>query len=317
MNPISMTTILTAATTAVLVGAVSALTPTAGALQGPPATEVYLASLSRTDGRVSVGTPENISNSPGYDNQPFFTPARDGSAVLFTSARGAVESACGKPQTDIYRYDIEARTLTQLTDTPECEYSPTVTPGGQISVIRVEADGTQRLWQFTGKTAATLVLSDIKPVGYHAWLNGTTLALFVLGEPSTLQIADTATGKATIAARNIGQSLLRMPKGGVSFVQQAGDGAKRAPAVHQVTVEGGKPVTRLLTAAVPGSTQVHLAWGPDGTLFMAHAGSLHTWREGAARWERAADLNALGLRNVTRLAVSELGDRIAIVAQPQ
>ena len=317
MSTLRTTMVLSAAAAAILAAAASGLTAAAAAPQQPPATEVYLATLSKTDGRIRVGTPENISNSPGYDNQPFFTPERHGAAVLFTSARGTVESSCGKPQTDIYRYDITARTLTQLTNTAECEYSPTVTPGGQISMIRVEADGTQRLWQFSGDRAATLVLTEIKPVGYHAWLDGTTLALFVLGQPPTLQIADTGTGKAVIAARDIGQSLLRMPKGGVSFVQQAGEGEKRSLSVHQIVMEAGKPVTKLVTPAVPGARQAHLAWGPDGTLFMAHAGSLHTWRAGAAGWLAIADLDALGLRNVTRLAVSEAGNRIAIVAQPQ
>ena len=283
---------------------------------GPPATEVFLADLSNTGGKWTVGKPVNISNSPGYDNQPFFTP--DASALLFTSARGSVESPCGKPQTDIYRYDLTTRAVTQVTETPECEYSPTVTPGGRISVIRVEADGTQRLWQFTveGKNPS-LVLTDVKPVGYHAWLDETTLALFVLGQPATLQVADTKTGKAEIVARNIGQSILRMPKGGVSFVQQAGEGAARTLSVSRVTLENGKPVTTFLTTAVPGATQAHLAWSPDGTLFMAHAGSLQAWRTGASTWEPVADLAALGLRGVTRLAISSSGDRIAIVAQPQ
>jgi hypothetical protein len=283
---------------------------------GPPATEVFLADLSNAGGKWTVGKPVNISNSPGYDNQPFFTP--DGSALLFTSARGPVESACGKPQTDIYRYDLKARAVTQVTETPECEYSPTVTPGGRISVIRVEADGTQRLWQFTaeGKNPS-LVLTDVKPVGYHAWLDETTLALFVLGQPATLQVADTKTGKAEIVARNIGQSILRMPKGGVSFVQQAGAGAARTLSISRVALENSKPVTTVLTTAVPGANQAHLAWSPDGTLFMAHAGSLHAWRTGASSWEPVADLAALGLRGVTRLAISSSGDRIAIVAQPQ
>ena len=47
---------------------------------------------------------------------------------------------------------------TRVTNTPESEYSPTVTPdGAHISVIRVEADGTQRLWRFTidGRVAGT------------------------------------------------------------------------------------------------------------------------------------------------------------------
>jgi dipeptidyl aminopeptidase/acylaminoacyl peptidase len=282
----------------------------------PPATEIFLADLSVVDGPVTLGQPENISNSPGYDNQPFFTA--DGSGLLFTSARGAVDTACGKPQTDIYRYDIKSRVATQVTDTPECEYSPTVTPGGRISVIRVEGDGTQRLWQFTadGKDPA-LVLTDIKPVGYHAWLDDSRLALFVLGEPATLQVADTGTGKAQIVARDIGQSILRMPDGGVSFVQQSGEGAERKLSITQVTMQNGKAVTSVLTTAVPGARLAHLAWSPDGTLFMAHAGSLHAWRAKAAKWEPAADLGTLGLRNVTRLAISPQGDRIAIVAQPQ
>lgn len=286
------------------------------ALQPPPATDVFIADLATVGGRLTVGKPENISNSPGYDNQPFFTP--DGQALLFTSARGTVESACGKPQTDIYRYDLKSGAVTQLTETPECEYSPTVTPGGRISVIRVEADGTQRLWQFTpdGRNPS-LVLTDIKPVGYHAWLDEQTLALFVLGQPATLQIADTTSGKGEILARNIGQSILRMPTGGVSFVQQAGEGADRTLTITAVTVKNGKPATRVLTTAVPGATQAHLAWTPDGTLLMAHAGSLHAWRSGTAKWEAVADLAALGLRSVTRLAVAPNGSRIAIVAQPQ
>ena len=283
--------------------------------QAPP-TEVYLAGLSRQDGRLTVGKPDNISNSPGYDNQPFFTP--DGAGLLFTSGRGGVKSACGSPQTDIYRYDLANRSVTQVTDTPECEYSPNVTPDGGISVIRVEADGTQRLWRFTadGKNPA-LVLTDIKPVGYHAWLDEKTLALFVLGQPATLQVARVGAGPGEIVASNIGQSIVRMPGGGASFVQQDGQGAERTLTVTQVTVENGKPATRRLTTAVPGSTQAHLAWMPDGTLLMTHEGWLHAWRSGAASWERIADLGSLGLRNVTRLAVSGKGDRLAVVAVPE
>lgn len=284
--------------------------------QAPPRTDVYVAPLSTTDGRLMMGKPENISASPGYDNQPFFTP--DGEALLLTSARGSTNSACGSPQTDIYRYDLNARVLTQVTDTPECEYSPTVTPDRGISTIRVEADGTQRLWRFdsSGKNPS-LVLADIKPVGYHAWLDDRTVALFVLGKPATLQVANTSTGKGEIVARNIGQSILRMPGGGISFVQQAGTGAEGTLTVTGLTVENGKPSVEPLTAVVPGASQAHLAWTPDGTLLMAHDGRLHAWRAGTSSWQPIADLTVLGLANVTRLAVSPKGDRIAIVAVPE
>lgn len=74
-----------------------------------------------------------------YDNRPAFTP--DGTGLLFTSTRG------GGTQTDISRYDIMSGETMRVTSTPESEYSPTVTPDeAHVSVIRVEADGTPRLW---------------------------------------------------------------------------------------------------------------------------------------------------------------------------
>jgi hypothetical protein len=63
--------------------------------------------------------------------------------------------------------------------------------GRHISVIRVESDGTQRLWQFTlDGREPTALLPGIKPVGYPVWTDASILALFVLGgegRPATLQ----------------------------------------------------------------------------------------------------------------------------------
>jgi hypothetical protein len=48
-------------------------------------------------------------------------------------------------------------------------------------------------------------------------------------------------------------------------------------------------------------------------LLMAHADKLYGWRRGEADWTELADLGSLGLRGVTRIAVSPKGDRIALV----
>ena len=285
----------------------------AGQAQAPD-TEVFLAKLSVSGGTISVGPAENISNSAGYDNQPSFTP--DGRAVFFTSARGGAPQGAAAPQMDIYRYDIASKQVTPVTQTPESEYSATVTPDGQhISVIRVEADNTQRLWKFPlagGKPS--LVLTDIKPVGYHAWLDANTLALFVLGQPATLQIADVRTGTAQVAASGIGRSVVPIPGGGVSYVVRTGEGAERIMTISRVAMENGKPVTSELTTGAPGATDEYVAWLPDGTLLMPAGGQLMAWRRGEKEWRRVADLAALGVRNVSRLAVSPKGDWIAFVA---
>ena len=298
----------------------------AGYAQAPPATEVYLAPI-RAGGTPPVGAWISISNDPDYDNQPSFLP--DGSAVLFTSRRD------GK-QTDIYRYDIASRKLTQLTKTPESEYSPTVTPDGKtFSVIRVEADNTQRLWRFDlDGSNPRLVLENIKPVGYHAWIDSTHLALFVLGSPATLQIADTKTGQATVAVTGIGRSILVRPgRGTISYLATS----ETPRMLKEFDPRTGS--TSSLIAPIDSSQDC--AWMPDGRLLMAAAGGteISVWTPGTNEWHGFFIFNADGVtplagrgatsatnepaavtpfpfRNITRLAVSPDGKWLAFVAEP-
>src|ERR1051325_8994120 len=144
-----------------------------------PSTDIFLVELSGANGRMKLGTPRNITRRKGYDNQPTFLP--DGKSLFYTSIRE-------DNQADIYQYDITHGTTRQITATKESEYSPTLMPGGKsLSVIRVEADQTQRLWSFPlGGAEPALIFKAIKPVGYHLWVDGRRLILFVLGQPDTL-----------------------------------------------------------------------------------------------------------------------------------
>jgi dipeptidyl aminopeptidase/acylaminoacyl peptidase len=304
---------------AVLIGLLSIGAAPSARVQPPPPTEVYLASLASASAETaSVSGVVNISNDPEYDNQPSFTP--DGRAVLFTSRRD------GK-QTDIYRYDVASRALTQLTHTAESEYSPIVTPDGRtFSVIRVEADGAQRLWRFDmDGTHPRLVLDQIKPVGYHAWIDATHLALFVLGasgQPATLQIADTATGRAETVATNIGRSLAVRPHSSPPIVTYVSKAARPwvISSIDPVRHTGGEIATLPTNAEGPASEDY--AWNPasaDGQLLMATGATLMAFQQdarGGPPWRPIADLSTSGVVNITRLAVSPDGKWLAFVAQP-
>ena len=271
--------------------------------QAPPSTDIYLAELRArgSSDRVQVGSPVNTTHRVGYDNQPFFTP--DGRAFLYTSVTDG--------QADIWRYDIAAGRSVQLTQTtPESEYSATPLPDGSgFSVVRVEADSTQRLWRFDWDGGhPVLVLADVKPVGYHAWGDAHTLALFVLGQPATLQIADLRTGQATPVASDIGRGVQRIPgRAAISFVQKAADSAWTVAELDVATRQ-----IHNLVRTLPGVDQY--AWTPNGVLLMAKGTKLYEWRAGSTEFREVADFSTQGLTNITRLAVSPRGDRLALVA---
>jgi len=122
------------------------------------------------------------------------------------------------------------------------------------------------------------------------------------------------TGIAQVAARDIGRSLQRIPGGGVSFVQRAEEAGKRTMTISEVRLESGKPVTRAITTAAPGASDEYVVWTPGGALLMAAGGKLYSWRRGAT-WAPVADLTALGVTGLSRLAISPKGDWLALVGQ--
>lgn len=283
----------------------------------PPDTEIFVVNLKQGAGKWEFGEPANVTRRAGYDNQPGFLP--DGQSILFTSQREG-------EQTDIYRYDFKTAATTRVTSTPESEYSPTVMPGGKFfSVVRVEADKTQRLWKFplaAGGTQASLALENVRGVGYHLWLNELNLALFVLGDekthtPNKLQLVTlkkgtpTATEESTLRVQ-IGRSLQRVPgSGNFSFVHKVG---ANDWLIKTVDVAGHRTTT--VTKTLPGSED--FAYLPDGSLLMAQDAKLFRYDPARAGgdWQQVADFTAAGLCKITRLAVSPKGDRLALVAQP-
>jgi hypothetical protein len=266
----------------------------------PPSTDIFLVDLENRNGRLSAGNPVNIIRREGYDNQPYFLP--DGASLLFTSIREGTLP-------DIYHYTLADKSITQMTRTPEGEYSPT--PAGKFfSVIRVEADQTQRLWKFPFDGGApSLVLENIKPVGYHCWLDENTLALFVLGRPATLQIADTRTGKAEVMESNIGRSLHRHPlRGTLTFVHKL---SETEWTIKEMDIKTRKVET--ITKTLAGSED--FTWTKDGMILMASGAKLYKFDPAKDKdWQQVADFASAGIKNITRLAVSPRGDKLALVA---
>jgi dipeptidyl aminopeptidase/acylaminoacyl peptidase len=257
-----------------------------------------------------VGTPVNVTHRPGYDNQPSFSA--DGRSLFFTSVR---EDA----QADIYRYDLQTRTIVRVTSTPESEYSATsFGDGTRFSAIRVEKDSTQRLWSFrVDGSDPQLVLENIKPVGYHAWVDTTTLALFVLGSPSSLQLVDRSSGRGEVVAHDIGRSLVTLPGGNAfSYVQRAPDSSLTLVAVDVRPPPPSRRWTARPLVTLPRGSD-YVAWLESGVALAGQDSRLLQWNVRTPRsWTPMADFSRAGLRRISRLAISPDHRWIALVAEP-
>ncbi len=276
----------------------------------PPGTDIYLVPLSGGVSSMKAAKPVPVSTEPGYDNQPHFSA--DGSRVLFAANHN------GK-QTDVFLFTRDNGRVSQLTNTPENENSPTYLPQGlgapgAFSVVRSEMDKTQRLWRIGPGSESQLILTDIKPVGYHAWVDADRVALFVLGEPNSLQLASVKTGKGEVVANGIGRSLHRIPGTRlVSFVHRESSGEFW---IKQIDVDSKK--IEPLTKVVEGATDRDMAWTPDGkTILMSGGARVFSWTRGGSAWVEVFDAAPHKLGAVSRIAVSPKGDAIAIVvAEP-
>ena len=184
---------------------------------GQTETEVYLFDLELNNRKPVLSNPKNISNNPGYDNQPSFW---DDDTVLFASTR--------EDQTDILQFNVnEGSTSKWLTYTKTgSEYSPLRIPEkNAFSAIRLDVDGLQRLYEYNIKTSESNPITDLK-IGYHVWFNNHILVATVLtGNRMDLKVINLKEETQKTVRQNVGRSLHKIPNTDlVSFIGKSNDG---------------------------------------------------------------------------------------------
>ena len=135
-------------------------------------------------------------------------------------------------------------------------------------------------------------------------------ALFVLGSPNSLQLADTRSGKADSIATGIGRSLHRVPGSRkISFVRKLSG--------TEWWIETLDPASRATARLIrlPEGVEDY-AWLPSGSVICGRGSTLLWWSgKSGADWQQIADLTTAGVHGITRLAISPQANRIAFVAE--
>ena len=259
--------------------------------QSPPGTDIYIVPLVD---EAPSGPLRNLTSRAGYDNQPYFST--DSSRLLFTSQHGE--------QTDVFSVSLDTDDHYQVTRTQNLsEYSPTLRPGTQaITVVRVEEDGTQRIWQFDADGSEDAITEpDLQPVGYFDWFSENRFAAFVLGEPHFLVIKTIGEQPETIA-EDIGRTVRRLPDGRIGYIDKTAEG-------WFISAVNGDGNTEILAPTLESVED--FAVSPRSTLFMGKGSNLYIWK---GEWELIADWSDEGIDGISRLMVSPDGRHIALVA---
>lgn len=262
-----------------------------------PNSDITVFTLQKNVNTWSISQPVIAACSPGYDNQPCFDSSSPG--LYFTRIENGTAN--------IWRWTAGEGERPWATS-PLSEYSPTLMPNdpGRLSIVRVEEDQTQRLWSYQTGAGFELLFESIQPIGYHAW-SDSKVALFVLGQPHQLRVTQLGQETTELVDSVIGRCLQKIPgRDAVSYTVEE----EKQHRLKSYDFETGKVQAHRL---LPGNSQDY-AWLDSKTILTSDGETLYigSLNEGSA-WQRVENNSGLKLYEISRLAISANGKKLAIV----
>ncbi|MEM7492912.1 MAG: hypothetical protein AAF296_05980 [Pseudomonadota bacterium] len=269
-----------------------------------PETEIFLFDYDAASPDDALSEGRNVTNRPGYDNQPFFT--KESETFLYSRDDGQ--------QTDVWEYTIGTDTHTQITATDKSEFSPT--PSTDNQSIWMVFERNRSIWHLDRDSADApswlLETAGVdEPVGYFAYNDKTGDVLFWsrYGFNVALTHADKQ-GYHFISGHAVPATPYVIPgTDHFSFVHRQTN--------EQVWIKAFDPETKAVRPLTPiVGSNANYAWTPDGSILQIEDAKVYKWREDSDGWAKIADLKALGLKSANRIAVSPDNKRVAIVGLP-
>lgn len=263
--------------------------------------EIFLFDLRSTASGVSFEGGKNISKSPGYDNQPSF--GNKGDSVLYTSIHN-------ERSPDIFEYMISTGKTKQITKTDESEYTPRSKNLKIISFIREGKGQGMTVWNYNRETKReSKAFPNKEPVAYYDWNSKGGALVWVRYAWRALYLEPAKKISIFVTEHVQPSSPQNIPgTDKFSFIQRQGN--------DELWVKEFDPSNRAVRPIVrPKDGSIDYCWLPDGTLVTGSGSKLFGFNEGRDKdWVEIADLSKFGLKDITRLAASPDGKRMAVVS---
>lgn len=263
-----------------------------------PNHDIALFKLTQNDGQLEISEAKIIAASSGYDNQPSFS--ENGKAIYFTRIEG--------DNADMWQWQSQTGKAVKLGESALSHFSPTQIPfePDSLSTVRVEADNTQRLWKYSPKNGYSVIFNSIKPVGYHVW-SEKNIAMFILGEPHTLQVTHLGKEKTQVIDKDIGRCLQRR-NGSLEIsytVLQAGK--------MQLKTYDFKTQKVASWIALPDNVQDYVWYDNQRVISSDGENLLVSSIVKDSKWQSIKNLSKLKLTGISRLAISPDKSQLAVV----
>ena len=270
-----------------------------------PETDIWLVNIVKKEGKYNYEKPLNITNRKGYDNQPSFT--EDNKGVYFVSVKE-------DKQADIYIYNIKKKLITQLTKTPESEYSPTLNVDNKkITCVVVLKDSSQQFFNYDKENVISPIeiasgIPNTDSVGYFAWLNKDTILYYKLTNPHSLRAWDITTNKdvwicdyPTRAFKKIGNTS--------EFIY----GIKKDSTSVEFRIYN--PILResKLYATYP-SVSEDFIWHNELGLIKSENSDLMNYNTKTNSWDILFSFSSLGIKKITRFVFDSKTKQLVIVS---
>ena len=269
-----------------------------------PSTEVYLFDISSSAEGISLMKMRNISSDPGYDNQPSFA---SNDRILF--------AANNHGQTDIADFNISLNKKGWFhKGSVSSQYSPQKLPSSQtVLSVHLDSTGYQRLYTHSpGNATFEETIPNLR-VAYFAMFNDHLMLATVLADDGMdLIISNLKTKKTDTLLRGVGRSVHKVPNTpSMSYTVVNEEGNLD---IYLLDVEDN--ATSYFICQLPIGIQDY-AWLNDHQMILASDTKLYRYDTlDRPEWTEVASLNKMGFKDISRIAVSPDGKKLALVALP-
>ena len=268
-----------------------------------PNTEVYLMDINQSDNSLWISSFKNVSNNNGYDNQPSF----DGNDRLYYAGTR-------NGQTDIVQYDITKHLKKWFNVlTSGSEYSPKLIPETyMVAAVRLDTSGLQRLYLYQNASGTSSLFVDLAVAYFNFYDNQTVLASVLSSGQLDLVLSDLRKNSHDTIALNVGRSIHKVP--GKEAMSYAVVNDEKNYEIFEIDMDGKYEGHFVCELPIGVQDFTHI----NETQFLIGSGDkLYLYDLfGSGDWMEVADLSAYRIKDITRLAISPDGTKLALVAEP-